>query len=74
MIFRGMMSELNLLFCCSCSEESGNETLPSRKRKANTNPTGQKNKKRKAAVSLEPNPLDMTSIHPESYHIADRLV
>ena len=50
-------------------------TVSGRKRKDDTQTTGQKSKKRKVdAIKLEPNPLDMTSIHPESYHVADRLV
>ncbi|XP_052766286.1 S1 RNA-binding domain-containing protein 1-like [Mya arenaria] len=36
---------------------------------------GKKTKgKRKASVEIQPNPLDMTWIHPESYHLAHKFV
>ncbi|XP_046336973.2 S1 RNA-binding domain-containing protein 1-like isoform X2 [Haliotis rufescens] len=43
-----------------------------RKRKAGS--TKVSAKKKKSEIDCTPNPLDMTSIHPESYHIATRLM
>lgn len=45
-----------------------------KKRSAAKTEGPQKRKKMKTEINSDPNALDMTAIHPESYHIADRLV
>ena len=48
--------------------------IEGKKRKAATGGGGGKSKKAKLQAASEPNHLDMTCIHPESYHIAQRFV
>lgn len=43
-----------------------------KKRSAAKTEGPQKRKKMKTEINSDPNALDMTAIHPESYHIADR--
>jgi hypothetical protein len=47
---------------------------PGQKRKATGVKAGGKSKKAKLTACDEPNALDMTSIHPESYDVAERWV
>ena len=52
-------------------EAASSETLTKtgKKRKA---PSSKSKSAKKAKTDLKPNPLDMTCIHPESYHIAEK--
>ncbi|XP_059162177.1 S1 RNA-binding domain-containing protein 1-like [Physella acuta] len=56
-----------------CKEEQESDSVKGRKRKTQSSATGSKSKKRKTAENDEWNPLDATSIHPESYNIAQML-
>ncbi|XP_072027539.1 S1 RNA-binding domain-containing protein 1-like [Amphiura filiformis] len=54
-------------------DEASHETLTKtgRKRKA---PSSKSKTTKKAKTEVKPNPLDMTCIHPESYHIAEQVL
>ena len=55
-------------------EVSPSSTSTGQKRKAGPGGMGGVRKKQKVETDSRRNPLDMTCIHPESYHIATRFV
>ncbi|XP_050408059.1 S1 RNA-binding domain-containing protein 1 [Patella vulgata] len=50
------------------------EVKPNSIKRKTTTASTSKTKKQKMEADLEPNPLDMTPIHPESYHIATSFI
>ena len=58
----------------SASSKKEKFVKPGSKRKAKQETTSGGKRKKKNELVLSPNFLDMTCIHPESYHVAERFV